>query len=527
MSKLTIDITKMAPKVLGYRLLVLTICLLPLFIGLAHDILRPYALTPDADLIYLGQALRLGDGKGQTYFDHTGHSYILLLFSWLRFWAFCGLIPTPSEMIAITSPNIDTYIQPLIVAGRFLSVAIGVLFSVLVIWGARCLQLSPSTTLAIGSLFAVSQGLTAQTLIMRAELLSAMGTFVVFFALVRSQSARGWAHVFWLGLVGAASIIALDAKVQAVIVLLGLPLVALGLGIYRKPSTPLLEKSVYTPALVLFAISAGIPFLSVIVYSMFDNHFGGPLTGYQVLVPGLILGCLLCYGFIYKEPTVRQINSAFALLAGFSVGASVLFIWHDYRVTHALVHFFEHLAGFSPEASIRGISDNVLSKLLTSAFEARLATFPTPTGVLEILSLIISCILLGRGEKNIAFLIFLILGFAFVIQLMFGFRGYLKSYYIYVELWLILSACVGFHALLALNKSPKTGLLSLLIVAYGLWSASISLKEDMVPRQPYENVCKQAKWYLEPNLAIRFSHYCAGEQSSAIRGLNSTTNGFK
>ena len=68
---------KIIPTDLSKSLLALLICLLPLLIGLTHDIYRPYTITPDADLIYLGQVLRLADGLNQTYFDHTGHNHFL------------------------------------------------------------------------------------------------------------------------------------------------------------------------------------------------------------------------------------------------------------------------------------------------------------------------------------------------------------------------------------------------------------------------------------------------------------------
>ena len=133
---------KIISTALGNSLLPLLICLLPLLIGLAHNIYRPYTITPDADLIYLGQVLRLADGLDQTYFDHTGHSYILALFCWLKFWSIFELIQEPSELTAITVSDIDAYIQPLTIAGRSFSIVMGVLFTILVIWGSRSLQLS-------------------------------------------------------------------------------------------------------------------------------------------------------------------------------------------------------------------------------------------------------------------------------------------------------------------------------------------------------------------------------------------------
>ena len=173
----------------GSRLLALVLVLapvaMPFMIALSHDLQRSYTITPDADLIFLGQALRLGDGLEQSYFDHTGHAYIVILYGWLKFWSFFGLIPGPSQAAAIATPNIDSYIQPLIVAGRGLSMTISSIFTVLMMMGARGMGLSGSMVVAVGLVIATSQGLTAQSLVLRPELLSAMGAFAVFFALVQ------------------------------------------------------------------------------------------------------------------------------------------------------------------------------------------------------------------------------------------------------------------------------------------------------------------------------------------------------
>ena len=142
---LNLNFTKQKSSFKGPSIVLLTllICLLPLLIGLAHDIERTYTTTPDADLIYLGQVLRLADGLSQTYFDHTGHSYILVLFCWLKFLSIFGLIPKLSELTAITVSDIDAYFQSLVIAGRCFSIVMGGFFTILVIIYLLSLPISP------------------------------------------------------------------------------------------------------------------------------------------------------------------------------------------------------------------------------------------------------------------------------------------------------------------------------------------------------------------------------------------------
>ncbi|MDB9704542.1 hypothetical protein OAA86_10780 [Rhodospirillales bacterium] len=44
---------------------VLVAVVFPFLIGLSHDLVRSYTITPDADLIFLGQALPHHDSQGE------------------------------------------------------------------------------------------------------------------------------------------------------------------------------------------------------------------------------------------------------------------------------------------------------------------------------------------------------------------------------------------------------------------------------------------------------------------------------
>jgi hypothetical protein len=505
---------------IGAALLVAVV--FPFLIGLSHDLVRSYTITPDADLIFLGQALRLGDGLGQTYHDHTGHAYILILYAWLKVWAFFGLIPQPSEAAAIATANIDTYIQPLIVAGRGLSMTLSSIFTALMIVGTRCMGISRAMAIAVGLVFATSQGLINQSLIMRADLLSAMAVFAVFFALVQSQRSHGREHLMWLAVAGAAAILAMDTKIQSIIVLLGLPVLALALGLYRRPP-PLESVSLGTLTFAAFAIAIAVPFLGVVGFSLTTSEFRGPLTGYQGLVAGLIIVCMVLYGWLYRETRIRQINGALALLAGLSLGTAVLFVWHSYRLLDAMVHFVEYMTVFSSSVSRGEVSAALFIKLIRVLIERHFLNLLTPTGILELLSVLAMALLYLRGDRKRAVLVFLLVCLGLAVETAFGLRGYRMSYHIYVDPWLFLAVAIGLDALIPwLQAGAKTLFAGGVLVLTG-WLTVVSLGDGMIPAQAPENVCYQARTYLEPALADRFESYCPGGQSSANKGRSSAT----
>ena len=118
-------------------------------------------------------------------------------------------------------------------------------------------------------------------------------------------------------------------------------------------------------------------------------------------------------------------------------------------------------------------------------------------------------------------------GLALAIELAFGLRGHRIEYDIYIELWQILALFIGLQTLLPWERPATSKLFNIGLISLGIWSATLSLKDQMVPHQPIENVCNQAKWYLPPPLAERFKGYCVEPQSSPSNGLNSNIKGFK
>jgi len=204
-----------------------------------------------------------------------------------------------------------------------------------------------------------------------------------------------------------------------------------------------------------------------------------------------------------------------------------MFVWHDYRLVFAIVHFFEHMAGFSVRIFDKGISLQNFSNLFMTVLETRQTRLQTPMGLIEAGSIIVFIALLFRGKRKKALLILLLSGLTFFVQLAFGLRGHRIEYDIYIELWQILALFIGLQALIPWERPAASKLFNICLISLGIWSASLSLKDQMVPHQPIVNVCNQAKWYLPPPLAARFTGYCDDSQSSPSNGLSSNIKGFK
>ena len=305
-------------------LLALVAFVIPTLIALSHDVLRSYATTPDSDLIWAGQVLRFGDGLEQTFYDQTGHFYALILYGWLKTCFLFGWTPEPTQTAAIASEKIDDYMQSIIVGGRSLSIFMSSIFTILMMAGARSIGLSRPMVIAIGLVIATSHALSAQSQIMSVNLLSAMGVFAVFFALVQSQQTHGWKHVMWLFLTGITALLAMDTKVLAIIPLLGVCVLTLSLAPLRRASSPV-NVDILTVTFAVFALAVSVPFLTVVALSW-------------------VVICMMLYGRFFNEPVARQIIAALALMSGLSIGAAVLLIWPLHRNLDWMVHFVESMA---------------------------------------------------------------------------------------------------------------------------------------------------------------------------------------
>jgi hypothetical protein len=472
---------------------------MPLVIGLAHGINRPYTVTPDADIIYMGEALRALDGRPYYYTDHPGYTYTVVLTAWLKLMSVFHIIPKPGLSEAIAAPSIDTYMQAMIVAGRWLSALTA---SLLVAAAAFLVRLggAPSLTASLFALMlACSGGIAIQAIILRAELMSAGFAFLAFLALVVAARRAGWHAAFWLCLSGLMAMLAMEAKVQAIIPLLALPPLALALDALRAPCPPGRDDWRVLPV-GLAALAVCMPLVVIIPFSMADFGDGKP---YQILMILWIAGGMAAYARLNRVSLRGMLLAVLALGSGIALGFDVLFLRHSHRVMDAVVNPVEHMRDFALASARTGLFQTI-TDFMPEKIKA-LATSYYPLRICEVAALAGAILLWRRGERRAALLSAMLVGVALGVEIVFGLRGLPLWYLIYIEPWV-------FAALLAPLSRLLSGRASLpvlaAVVAFVMWTGAQALAPGMVPAQPLGNVCYQADTYLEPELAIRFGPTC-------------------
>lgn len=485
------------------RLLMVAACLMPLAVAAHHGIDRPFSDVPDADLIYLGQALRLADGLRQTYFDHTGYVYILLLEAWIRLASMLGAVPAPSQGAAIAAADIGAYLQPLTEAGRWLSIGLCAAFVAVFIRGLRALDAPGPVTAALGLVFAASAGLEFHAQVLRAELLSAMFVFAAFALLAGAASVSGWRNVAAMTAAGLAAMLAMETKVQAVIPLLGLPLAVQAL----DAPAPWLARRRLGEAESVFLLAAAVVMVPVAAMAGFSlRDYGGRLMGYQFAIAAWLALALLAWGRLNRVPWPGQVLGIAGLGAGMAAGVGLLLVWHAPQNLDAMVNFVEHMLIFAQDVGDAG-------RFVAPFLGHRLAALATPTGLLEIAAIVGALAMARRGEVRRAVLVVFLVGLAWAIEAGFTLRGAHVRYDAYASVWTLAAAALA--ARFVWSRAGRRGRAAVMaaLLAAAAWNLGGALSPELLPDQPRDNVCRQAAYYLEPAFAARFGAYCDGSQN--------------
>ena len=190
-------------------------------------------------------------------------------------------------------------------------------------------------------------------LIVSTELPSALFVFAGFFCLLKA-SRSSWPRLcMFLG--GLFIMLGLLAKMQIIILVLGLPILLLAWGANSVPVKNGRKEIFLSIGLVLLSLlPIGAAFVLAIV-GIFEN---GESIGYdptvcvaakqkngvyQGLVFVYLLAMIVLYGRLYKTGTRLIIDSWFVLLAGLGVGLfTTLFYFNPGNIVN-LVNFVDHL----------------------------------------------------------------------------------------------------------------------------------------------------------------------------------------
>jgi hypothetical protein len=470
----------MRPAACPPRRLALAACLaVPLAAALLYRLGRPYPFSADQDLVFVYEALRLGQGLPQQYLDHTGYLCFLLLSLWFKALNAVGLVAVARlDQLPPDGPTFHAALQGLTVAGRVWSAALATGLVLVMHAGLRRLAGNPRLALAATAAFATSEGLLGHALIMRTELLAALAVFAAFFLLlawIRAPGRPGLAAA--LGLAAAA---ALMAKMQTILLLLAFPVLALAFGERRAVRAD--GDDTVTALWLLVAAVAALPAGAMVATSIIGSG------GYQAAIAIYAGLAMPAYARLYRLPGEIAWRGAAALALGLSSGMLLHLVRHNIGATTALVNFVEHMSVFTTLPMPGNPTAGTLAAGLADRAVAALAVMPVREHLAVLLALGLATWHWWSGERRLALRTALLAGVGLGFVAACSLRGYVAHYRLFAEGWWLLAIVLGAAGLPRRGRDAVAAVLLLLAASQGpaLFDGSL------LRAQAADNACIQA-----------------------------------
>jgi hypothetical protein len=432
-----------------------------------------YWRNADMDFMVIYNALALNDGKPQLFFDHTAYITILSAKLWFQLLHGLGLLDAWSLSAIPSASNpaaFDAAMTSAVRAGRLLAwlIATGcvLIFSALVRLVVRDWRIAMLATLAL----AFSGGIAVHSRILRSELVAACPViFALLILIVAGRRAR-LARPLAVAVAAGLSVLGLENKVQAILLIGALPLLILPFGTAASASVMFWNSARFRWLATAIAAVAAIAATSAawpLIAAGFDRalldaaHFHPLLLGrfgiYQAALLILIGGCMIAYAAIWRVSAAETLASMFAVAAGASIALLALDLEYNTSNVIAVFNPLEKMLTFA-DANTTDVANgsNLLGVVLllldgVASVVARytfvLHSSPRPTVFLT--WLIVPGIVYAwrRGEKLAAIQALVLLLAAIGIDTLGVRRGLKSEYFIFTDPLIILAGAILLDAL--------------------------------------------------------------------------------
>lgn len=473
----------------------------------------------DADIPFSYQALVIGDGRVPNDVSHTGYLYFLLQSYWYSAGEFFGLLDVSSVTALMKSSSPLEKYQEVIAAGRNLSLFLGFSFTFIFYFINLAITRNRYITVVFTILFALGEGLSYQTILLRTELLSSFFLFLSLFALIVSSQKDDIRAYAWIAGSALFASLAYITKLQSIFLFAFFPI--FGFLIFDKKKSNLFQR-VISRKFLLWAAAVTFLLTAPAWLLIFKK------VGYYSQVSYIFLFLMLLYalsvGYFfqrYKGLSLTQILLvAVGVVFGTGLGLSLMFVSFRPEFFIATANPITHMSQFILEEGLRApkaLSTSYISEMAVKLFGhfhniligdfdllangQRLGLWLGFVGV-AVLSFI-------KQYRSAIIVLFLILLVAWM-QTVNAIRYSSPVYSIFVDpiMYSTLAFLAAELTRLSVGKIARHGVVTLsLLFAAILTERNIEVAQENWT-QPFSNVCVQANGYLEPDVAEIFTKFC-------------------
>jgi hypothetical protein len=481
-----------------------------------------YWRNADMDFMVIYNALVLNDGKPQQFFDHTGYLTILIVKVWFEILHGLGLLNSYalSSMPPASDPlGFDAAMTSAVRAGRLVAWLIAtanvLVFASLIRAIVRDWRLALIATFA----FAFSGGIAVHERILRTELVAACPVIFALMILIVIGRRASLARPLWMALAAALCVLGLENKVQAILLIVALPVLALPFGCPTSASVALWRNSRSALALAIVFVVAAVIAVGVawpLIATGLDRTlldtagFRPLLLGrfgiYQAALVLLTGGCMLAYAAIWRVSAAETLASMAAMVAGASVALLALNLAYNASNVIAVFNPLEKMLKFvdggtaaaANQSGLSGIFRLLLDGIVSVAARYSFVLHSSPRPTVFLTWLIVPGIVYAwmRGEKQVSIQALLLLMVAVGIDALGVQRGLKSEYFIFTDPLIILSGALLLDRLSDLRFHKWAFPIALILFALQIGISQAEPIKYTVMRRGPESVCDWNQYYM-------------------------------
>jgi hypothetical protein len=483
-----------------------------------------YWRNADMDFMVIYCALSLNDGR-YFFFEHPTYLTILSMSWWLQLLHHFGWVDVSSLSAMPLTKDVTAFdhaMTEIVRAGRILSGLTTTGFVLAFAALARVLVRDWRVAMFATFAFAFSGGVAVHLRILRSEMIS--GCFFAFAVMILMIAARrggNWRPAV-VGLAAVLSVLALENKVHAILLVAMLPALILPFGIRNEASSIFWRSRFAWLAVLAVAIIAGFLFWNItpILTDGFDSEHVAvlslrPLLGrfviYQAALLIWIMVCVGIFAWSWGVGLPETLATLFAIMGGASLALSALYVSYDVGNAVVVLNPLEQMMSFAdPQAASVAGSGNpfaVLGLLVSGVlgvlqrYTFVLFTSTRPAVFLTWLIFPAIVFVWRRGDRQLALQAALLILAAIGVDALGVRRGLKSEYFILTDPLIILAGMILLDSLrdLRFNRWAYPIGAALVVLHVGVSQAEpvrLALK-----REGPESICKWSGHYL-PRLPL-------------------------
>lgn len=485
----------------------------------------PYWRHGDMDLTSIYNAFLLNDGKPQEYFDHPAYFNIVATALWLKLLHAIGLIQAYS--LSTMPPASDgaafaAAMTGAVRAGR----ALTMLLALAMVAGFAFLirRIISDWRIALMAVFALalSGGVALHLDRLRSELLSAMPVIFAVILLIEAARRATPTRPMWLAMAALFCGLGMESKVQAILLIAGLPVMLMPFGSaatasvapwqsFRASLVPIAALAVATAIAAWAAspiIAAGLD--PELIRKIYMQPFHGlPYGAIGLAIMTWVVIGMLVFAYVWRVSPAETLASLLAVALGAFVSLLALkLVWHPANaaaVINPIERMMSYAIPYDTDANLQKLGSSLLADI--GLVLARLSyVFHTSfRPAVFLMWLVIPGVIYAwiKGERALALQTGALMAVVFGIDLLGARRGLKPEYWIFTDPLIIIAGAMLLEKFPHVRRARYAMAIALALFVAHIAVSQASRVRVVISRSGPDPICTWNNFYM-PQMKLPF-----------------------